>query len=244
LGLPFVQGASSAALACNFDGEVIVGQGLSNRAFVWTEAMGPLDLASVLSIEGADTTGWTLVAGTCMSADGTSIAGYGQHNGLDEGWVCRLGALLASQPSDTIVCDGQPVSFTATAVGEPLTWTWLCRGSPVVQDGRVQVETSADGHTSTITFASTVGTDGALYNCIVSDGCTSIPSSTFRLYVNSADFNGDGDIGTDSDIAAFFACLSGSCCPTCGSADFNGDGDIGTDADIESFFRVLGGGPC
>jgi hypothetical protein len=60
----------------------------------------------------------------------------------------------------------------------------------------------------------------------------------------SADFNGDGDVGTDSDIAAFFSCLAGNCCATCGSADFNADGDIGTDADIESFFRVLGGGNC
>jgi hypothetical protein len=60
----------------------------------------------------------------------------------------------------------------------------------------------------------------------------------------SADFNGDGDLGTDADIEAFFACLSGNCCATCGSADFNGDGDLGTDADIESFFRVLAGGAC
>ena len=60
----------------------------------------------------------------------------------------------------------------------------------------------------------------------------------------SADFNCDGDTGTDSDIEAFFACLAGNCCALCGSADFNGDGDIGTDADIESFFRVLAGGPC
>jgi hypothetical protein len=61
----------------------------------------------------------------------------------------------------------------------------------------------------------------------------------------SADYNGDGDVGTDSDIAAFFACLGGNCCPTCPpNADFNCDGDVGTDADIASFFRVLGGGPC
>ncbi len=60
----------------------------------------------------------------------------------------------------------------------------------------------------------------------------------------SADFNGDGDIGTDADIEAFFACLAGICCETCGTADFNGDGDIGTDADIEAFFRVLAGGAC
>ena len=62
----------------------------------------------------------------------------------------------------------------------------------------------------------------------------------------SADFDGDGDVGTDADIEAFFACLAGNCCSTCysGGADFNGDGDVGTDADIESFFRVLSGGNC
>jgi hypothetical protein len=60
----------------------------------------------------------------------------------------------------------------------------------------------------------------------------------------SADFDGDGDTGTDADIEAFFACLGGNCCVTCGTADFDGDGDVGTDADIEAFFRVLGGGNC
>jgi hypothetical protein len=62
----------------------------------------------------------------------------------------------------------------------------------------------------------------------------------------SADFDCDGDIGTDADIQAFFACIAGACPPPpCTStADFNGDGDIGTDADIESFFRVLAGGTC
>jgi len=60
----------------------------------------------------------------------------------------------------------------------------------------------------------------------------------------SADFDGDGDTGTDADIEAFFACLAGNCCATCGTADFDGDGDAGTDADIESFFRVLAGGSC
>jgi hypothetical protein len=62
----------------------------------------------------------------------------------------------------------------------------------------------------------------------------------------TADFDGDGDVGTDADIEAFFSCLAGNCCPTCfpGGADFDGDGDTGTDADIEAFFRVLAGGDC
>jgi hypothetical protein len=69
----------------------------------------------------------------------------------------------------------------------------------------------------------------------------------FTVFVGtcgSADFDGDGDVGTDADIEAFFACLGGNCCQNCGSVDFDGDGDTGTDADIEAFFRVLGGGTC
>src|SRR4051812_44488317 len=71
-------------------------------------------------------------------------------------------------------------------------------------------------------------------------------SGSFReraalLKSNSADFNGDGDLGTDADIEAFFACLSGNCCAGCGSAEFNGDGDIGTELDIEAQRAGRGG---
>lgn len=61
---------------------------------------------------------------------------------------------------------------------------------------------------------------------------------------HGADFDGDGDTGTDGDIEAFFRVLAGLPCPGCDSADFDRDGDTGTDLDIEAFFRVLGGGNC
>jgi len=71
------------------------------------------------------------------------------------------------------------------------------------------------------------------------------PSIYFTIPAcDSADFDGDGDTGTDLDIEAFFACLGGNCCPTCGDADFNNDCDTGNDSDIEAFFRILGGLPC
>ncbi len=77
-----------------------------------------------------------------------------------------------------------------------------------------------------------------------------VPDGVDMVYVgpecSTADFDNDGDSGTDADIEAFFACLAGNCCATCWrlGADFNGDGDSGTDADIEAFFRVLAGGAC
>jgi hypothetical protein len=62
----------------------------------------------------------------------------------------------------------------------------------------------------------------------------------------AADFNGDGDTGTDQDIEAFFACLAGNCCATCCpcGGDINNDGDFGTDQDIEAFFQCLAGNCC
>ena len=77
-------------------------------------------------------------------------------------------------------------------------------------------------------------------------GLVYIPDACIRPICGTADFDGDGDSGTDFDIEAYFACLAGSCCPTCfsGASDFNMDGDAGTDADIEAFFRVLAGGNC
>jgi hypothetical protein len=80
------------------------------------------------------------------------------------------------------------------------------------------------------------------------NGSASLPANGVpsALPCGTADFDGDGDSATDADIEAFFACLAGTCCPTCyaGGADFTADGDSATDADIESFFRVLAGGPC
>jgi YVTN family beta-propeller protein len=77
-----------------------------------------------------------------------------------------------------------------------------------------------------------------------------VPDGVDAVYVGppcgTADFNCDGDVGTDTDIESFFACLAGTCpaAPCTSTADFNGDGDVGTDADIEAFFRVLAGGAC
>jgi hypothetical protein len=79
------------------------------------------------------------------------------------------------------------------------------------------------------------------------NGSAALPASgVLAPLCGSADFNCDGDSGTDADIEAFFACIAGTCPPPpCTStADFNGDGDSATDADIEAFFRVLAGGNC
>jgi hypothetical protein len=92
--------------------------------------------------------------------------------------------------------------------------------------------------------APAIGSDGTLV--IAGIGTNIFAYRTPRSHCGSADFNCDGDVGTDADIESFFACIAGSCpvAPCTSNADFNGDGDVGTDADIEAFFRVLAGGSC
>jgi glucose/arabinose dehydrogenase len=114
------------------------------------------------------------------------------------------------------------------------------------------VEYAGSGKGSVVGIAA--GPDGLYFTDLYKDlnyvGASDRGANIWRIrYAPSRpcctpDFNGDGDVGTDADIEAFFACLAGSCCATCGSADFNNDGDVGTDSDIESFFRVLAGGSC
>jgi uncharacterized membrane protein len=60
----------------------------------------------------------------------------------------------------------------------------------------------------------------------------------------NADYDHDGDSGTDADIEAFFRCLAGNCGVGCYSTDLDFDGDAATDADIEAFFRMLAGNDC
>jgi len=88
---------------------------------------------------------------------------------------------------------------------------------------------------------------GELYICAGTGVYKLVPTGVAnQCGCGSADYNGDGDFGTDLDIEIFFRCLGGDCPLICDiwCSDFNGDGDFGTDADIEAFFRVLAGGFC
>jgi probable HAF family extracellular repeat protein len=79
-------GPESAGFAVNGDGSVIVGSSLttsesdSNHCFIWTAAGGMQDLVTVLDAAGVHTgdTWVTLDTLVGISADGTTMVGYGQ----------------------------------------------------------------------------------------------------------------------------------------------------------------------
>jgi hypothetical protein len=139
--------------------------------------------------------------------------------------------------SEPVTLDGSASSHIGP--GSINTYNWTEGPTLLAQSSSPTSVVSLAVGTHTVTLIVTdsygfQGTDTVTINVVPPQKC------------GSADFNCDGDIATDADIEAFFACIAGTCPPPpCTStADFNGDGDFATDADIEAFFRVLAGGTC
>jgi hypothetical protein len=222
----------------------------------------PTLLASgVLSATGSNqySTSGTLTPGTYI----VSVIGQADGNGAPRTasyshWVSiTLGPpLISTQPASVTACRDGSADFSVQAPGAACQWqfesspnNWInAANGDLPYNGGTITASGVDTAHLHLALNTLPGAPSLRFRCVTSTECASVTSDPATLSIIACtcnpDFNGDGDIGTDSDIAAFFACLGGNCCPSCGSADFNGDGDIGTDADIESFFRVLGGGPC
>jgi probable HAF family extracellular repeat protein len=241
----------SMAEGISADGTVITGlsdNSFGFRAFRWTAAGGMVDLGWQ---NGWPTQGWNI------SGDGNTVVGYG---GSVNGSLCnRWTQGTGIQPLG--VLDGFVYSYNYAAnqdgskivgssgLGNPgyyhaHMWT-QATGLVDLNTYLPQVGVGLSGWD--LNVAHSISADG---NFIAGEGMhNGLPESWIVSLLptcGSADFNCDGDVATDADIEAFFACVAGSCPPPpCTStADFNGDGDSGTDADIESFFRVLAGGSC
>jgi hypothetical protein len=175
------------------------------------------------------------------------IGGLGTAGMFNDTWLLSVGGgpTFTSPPASQSATPGQAVEFSAAANGSPTSWRWRRNGEPITDDQRI-----SGAATPTLTITDVLETDAGAYDLLATNGCGTTASPAAVLTVGqacgTADFDGDGDTGTDADIETFFACLAGNCCPTCFAlgADFNADGDTGTDADIESFFRVLAGGGC
>jgi uncharacterized membrane protein len=237
--------------SANQNGSVLVGALNSNsgqqEAVLWNAAGTPVPLP-----------GWRAYG---VSGDGRIAVGEGANPPHALRWVVGSGGVESTTDLGTLPGpSGQPLQRSqATAVSAdgttvvgfcydtlPPAWAFVWRPGLGMVDLKAYVAArGGDVSGWDLYFARAVSANGrvivgnGLHNGVVRGFVASLPP-----WCGSADFDDDGDVGTDSDIEAFFACLGGSCCPACGSADFNGDGDVGTDADIESFFRVLAGGAC
>ncbi len=203
--------------------------------------------------QNADGQRWVLRNGVVIATSGSPIAGnpgetwetFRSARGAGTHFVINGNASGATLTDDVIVHDGttviaresDPVDVDGNGQFDESLYVHLVQDHMVLMD---------DGYCYFVSRLKSApdATGGA--NGSNNASLLRVRAFTTTPACGTADFDGDGDVGTDADIEAFFACLAGNCCANCFSlgADFNADGDVGTDADIEAFFRVLAGGPC
>jgi hypothetical protein len=199
------------------------------------------------------------LAGNTLLAGGLFHYATGQFSPFVARAVTPRASMISAQPTAAAACVGDQASFTfglSQSWFLHTTYTWYHNGTLLNDGPSPYGSTYVGAHTETLAINNVRPGDAGSYYCFATTDCNEqFTSATVQLTVGggscppvcgSADFNCDGDVGTDADIESFFRCLAGNCpgapCPS--SADFNADGDVGTDADIEAFFRVLAGGSC
>ncbi len=95
LGNLFEENFDSYAFGVSGDGSLIVGRSESvvdgSEAFIWDSTNGMRSLRDILIADGVDMTDWTLFSATAISADGTTVVGYGTNpSGNTEAYLVRF----------------------------------------------------------------------------------------------------------------------------------------------------------
>jgi hypothetical protein len=218
-------GPESEALGVHAGEQVgyIIDAGGSYHAVVWSgtsasvqylDAFVPAGLVDPLADGIWSDANFTYVSGYAYTADGYGVALL---------WE-RVNPPTVVAPQSQAIAAGQPLTLSVTVSGVgPFTYQWSrvntnASGS-LVDGGRISGATTA---TLTISGAtgSAAGSDGdaGLYSVTVTNAGGQITTTTVIAVLGaprgcgSPDFNGDGDVGTDADIEAFFRVLAGGSC--------------------------------
>ena len=100
--------------------------------------------------------------------------------------------VISSHPVGISVIDGSPASFTVIASGPGIGYQWRRNYVNLTNGGAISGATSP-----TLTLAPTAMADNlSLYDCVITNTCSSITSRMAALSVLQcpADFNGDGEV--------------------------------------------------
>jgi probable HAF family extracellular repeat protein len=241
----------SAATGVSIDGTIIAGYGRSasgREAARWVngviQGLGDLPGGFFESFAEAISGDGVVVVGQSNSAQGWQAFRWSPTTGM-QGMGDLPGGIFSSHAL-AITPDGATIVGYAFDSAGRQAFVWTQAGGMTSVRARLTALGVAIPSGWRLEDATAVSHDGLVIAGfgVNPAGQTEAWIADLRPVCGSADFNGDGDTGTDQDIEAFFACLGGTCCAMCGTSDFNNDADFGTDQDIEAFFRVLAGAPC
>ncbi|MDX2118549.1 MAG: FG-GAP-like repeat-containing protein [Planctomycetota bacterium] len=118
---------------------------------------------------------------------------------------------ITSRPANVVAAAGETATLTVGATGAGITYKWYKDGQPLLASARVTGTSSA-----TLQITGLLTSDTAVYECRISNPCTSEARVAALVAVAqpanacSADFNGDGFI-TFEDFDAFVAAFEQGC---------------------------------
>ena len=100
VGLGFLLGGgSSSAQGVSGDGAIIVGDA-GGKAFIWDETSNAMQsIQDILIGNGFDLSGWNLSQARAISDDGSTVVGFGSHNGNTEAFYARIGPAPVPVPA-------------------------------------------------------------------------------------------------------------------------------------------------
>jgi len=126
---------------------------------------------------------------------------------------------LLTQPEPASACASGSATFSVTAAGAgPFEFQWQAEVG-VMPDTWVDlsdhpgVNALSGTQSDTLTISNVAASAAGRYRVIITNFCGIVQSNPATLTLGgSADFDADGDVGTDLDIEAFFRVLGGGSC--------------------------------
>jgi len=178
--IPMLPGPSTGAgeaVDASANGSVIVGSS-NGHAFIWDAVHGTRDLQAVITANGHDLTGWTLLRAEAISDDGLTVAGFGTDGStFGEGWVANLAvtctppASIGSVTLDVIAREDGAATGTAQVFGSQFILNDL------KSDGTVVFDASLAGGTTTCY----TGTPSSLSLIAIANGSPYLQPSLLRV---------------------------------------------------------------
>lgn len=183
-------GTQSTGLAISGSGLSIAGTSNSTqgtRVFLWTPELGMVDLASWLTSQGVNMTGWRLSEARGFSADGSALIGTGIFSGRARAWVVR----------------GLPVPAPAVTRCNPAD----------IADTAGNTAPNGDGCVNNGDFGAFVD---ALFSSSCQGPCTpgAAPCSPADVATTGGTPGPDGCVD-NGDVQAFFSAYFSAVCPAC-----------------------------
>ncbi len=124
------------------------------------------------------------------------------------------GLSVISSPSSQTVCVNTPATISTTVVGSPTSYQWMMSSNnstwTAVASGTPTGMSYSGGTTGTLVATSSVAVNNYYYQCVISDGVTTLTTTTSTIKVDGITTQPYNAVITTAQTATFAVVASGS----------------------------------